>query len=28
MSESIRPFRIETPQADVDYLHDRLGPLQ
>jgi len=24
MSEEIRPFRIEIPQADVDYLHDRL----
>jgi pimeloyl-ACP methyl ester carboxylesterase len=25
MSNSIRPFRIEIPQADVDYLHDRLA---
>ena len=24
-SDSIRPFRIEIPQADVDYLHDRLA---
>ena len=24
MSDAIRPFRIEIPQADVDYLHDRL----
>jgi hypothetical protein len=21
---SIRPYRIEIPQADLDYLHDRL----
>ena len=25
MSHAIRPFRIEIPQADVDYLHDRLA---
>ena len=25
MSNGIRPFRIEIPQADVDYLHDRLA---
>src|SRR5258708_6261860 len=25
MSDAIRPFRIEIPQADVDYLHDRLA---
>jgi hypothetical protein len=25
MSDAIRPFRIEVPQADVDYLHDRLA---
>jgi pimeloyl-ACP methyl ester carboxylesterase len=25
MSDTIRPFRIEIPQADVDYLHDRLA---
>jgi epoxide hydrolase len=25
MSDSIQPFRIEIPQADVDYLHDRLA---
>jgi hypothetical protein len=25
MSDGIRPFRIEIPQADLDYLHDRLG---
>jgi pimeloyl-ACP methyl ester carboxylesterase len=25
MSDSIRPFRIEIPQADLDYLHDRLA---
>ena len=25
MSNSIQPFRIEIPQADVDYLHDRLA---
>jgi epoxide hydrolase len=25
MSETIEPFRIEIPQADVDYLHDRLA---
>ena len=24
MSDDARPFRIEIPQADVDYLHDRL----
>ena len=24
MSDGIQPFRIEIPQADVDYLHDRL----
>lgn len=24
MDDSIRPFRIEVPQADLDYLHDRL----
>src|SRR6266699_1531259 len=24
MSDSMQPFRIEIPQADVDYLHDRL----
>jgi DNA topoisomerase I, bacterial len=25
MSDGIRPFRIEIPQADLDYLHDRLA---
>jgi epoxide hydrolase len=25
MSDSIRPFRIEIPQADLDYLHERLA---
>ena len=25
MSDAIRPFRIEIPQADLDYLHDRLA---
>jgi pimeloyl-ACP methyl ester carboxylesterase len=25
MSDGIRPFRIEIPQTDVDYLHDRLA---
>jgi pimeloyl-ACP methyl ester carboxylesterase len=25
MSDDIRPFRIEIAQADLDYLHDRLG---
>ena len=25
LSEDIRPFRIEIPQADLDYLHDRLA---
>jgi hypothetical protein len=25
MSEPIQPFRIEIPQAEVDYLHDRLA---
>jgi epoxide hydrolase len=25
MSDGIQPFRIEIPQTDVDYLHDRLG---
>ena len=25
MSEEIQPFRIEIPQADLDYLHDRLS---
>src|SRR5215467_3899771 len=25
MSEPIQPFRMEIPQADVDYLHDRLA---
>jgi len=25
MSDGIRPFRIEIPQADVRYLHDRLA---
>jgi epoxide hydrolase len=25
MIDSIRPFRIEIPQADLDYLRDRLG---
>ena len=25
MNDEIRPFRIEIPQADVDYLQDRLG---
>jgi epoxide hydrolase len=25
MSDSIQPFRVEIPQADVDYLHDRLA---
>jgi pimeloyl-ACP methyl ester carboxylesterase len=25
MSDQIRPFRIEIPQADLDYLHDRLA---
>jgi len=24
MSDGIQPFRIEIPQADVDYLHSRL----
>jgi epoxide hydrolase len=24
-SEDLQPFRIEVPQADVDYLHDRLA---
>lgn len=24
MSDDVQPFRIEIPQADVDYLHDRL----
>src|SRR5215208_1105947 len=24
MSDGIRPFRIEIPRADLDYLHDRL----
>ena len=24
MSDAIQPFRIEIPQADVDYLHERL----
>jgi len=25
MSDGIRPFRIEIPQADLDYLDDRLA---
>jgi epoxide hydrolase len=25
MSDSIQPFRVEIPQTDVDYLHDRLA---
>ena len=25
MSDGMQPFRIEIPQADVDYLHDRLA---
>ena len=25
MSDDIQPFRIEIPQADVEYLHDRLA---
>ena len=25
MSDGIHPFRIEIPQADLDYLHGRLG---
>jgi epoxide hydrolase len=25
MSDEIRPFRIEVPQADLDHLHDRLA---
>lgn len=25
MTNEIQPFRIEIPQADVDYLHDRLA---
>jgi epoxide hydrolase len=25
MSDSIQPFRIEIPQADVEYLHNRLA---
>ncbi|GAB3419566.1 epoxide hydrolase family protein [Flindersiella endophytica] len=25
MSDAIRPFRIEIPQSELDYLHDRLG---
>ena len=25
MSDSVPPYRIEIPQADVDYLHDRLA---
>ena len=25
MSELIQPFRIQIPQADVDYLRDRLA---
>ncbi len=25
MSDGIQPFRIEIPQADLDYLHDRLA---
>ena len=25
MSDDMRPFRIEIPQPDVDYLHDRLA---
>ena len=25
MSDAIHPFRIEIPQADVDYLHDRIA---
>src|SRR5258707_5911011 len=25
MTDGIQPFRIEIPQADVDYLHDRLA---
>ncbi|MFI0449469.1 epoxide hydrolase family protein [Actinomadura sp. 6N118] len=25
MSNDVQPFRIEVPQADIDYLHDRLS---
>ena len=25
MSDGIHPFRIEIPQADLDYLHGRLA---
>jgi epoxide hydrolase len=25
MSDSMRPYRIEIPEADVEYLHDRLA---
>jgi epoxide hydrolase len=25
MSDVVEPFRIEIPQGDVDYLHDRLA---
>jgi hypothetical protein len=25
MSDGIRPFRIEIPRTDLDYLHDRLA---
>ena len=25
MNDEIRPFRIEIPQSDLDYLHDRLA---
>src|SRR5260370_39132050 len=25
MTDGIQPFRIEVPQADADYLHDRLA---
>ena len=25
MSDSIQPFRIEIPQSDVEYLHNRLA---
>lgn len=27
MSDVTQPFRIEIPQADVEYLHDRLAKL-
>ena len=25
MTEDIQPFRVEVPEADVDYMHDRLA---